>query len=84
MILQLNIEDNHKIILSRDAGKALLQDNPVVFKGKAKNLTKALKKASNGSYWLSVVDIKEKMELLLTVKIKNKKLELSWPKREQI
>ena len=84
MNITLSIEDNQKVTLSANTGKALLQNEPVLFRGTAKNFTKALKKAQNGSYWLSVLNIEETQELLLTVKIKKKKVELSWPKKSQI
>ncbi len=84
MNISINIEENQKITLSSNTSKALLQDEPVLFRGKAKNLTKAIKKAPSGNYWLSILNIEETQELLLTVKIKKKKMELSWPKRSQL
>lgn len=84
MNISLNIEDNQKIILSANTGKALLQDEPVLFDGKAKNFAKAIKKSPDGQYWLSIRNIEETQELLFVIKIKKKKVELSWPKQSQI
>ena len=84
MILPINIEDNQKTTLSSNSGKLNLQDEPVFFKGKAKKLTKALKKVPNGDYWLSILNIEETQELLIVINITNKKTNLLWPKKEQI
>lgn len=80
MNLNIKLEDNQKIILSKNTGKALLQDEFVQFRGKAKNLTKALKKSPDGKYYLSIVNIEQTKELLILIKIKKKQVELIWPK----
>ncbi len=57
----------------------MLQDEPVLFSGKAKTLAKFIKKLKNGKYWLSIVNIEETREMLMFIKITNKKINLIWP-----
>lgn len=85
MNLNIHIEDNQKVILSANTGKSpRLENEPELFRGKAKNLAREIKKAPNGNYWLSIVNIEETKELLLTIKIKKKIVTLDWPQKGQI